>query len=226
MWVFCCGMLRSASTLQFQITTQLIGDRALGQSVGWIDFKRFPEVRRSVGETGFKVIKVHVCTEAMAAEFQAGNAIGIYAYRDIRDAYASYMQQRQKPFEYLWQEGFVETCLDNYARWTRLPKVLVSEYESIVQDLPTEVSRIAQHLKISVTPEECNALALAYSPTAQHQRMQTFREKLLQASLAPNDHRELVDYHDEASLLHINHLELWQSRTLASRAVPLPNPTD
>lgn len=45
MWVFCCGMFRSASTLQFQITTRLVKDAGIGQQVGWIDANRFWEVR-------------------------------------------------------------------------------------------------------------------------------------------------------------------------------------
>ncbi len=34
MSVFCCGMYRSASTLQFQLTTNLIKDAGRGQQVG------------------------------------------------------------------------------------------------------------------------------------------------------------------------------------------------
>lgn len=37
MWVFCGGMLRSASTLQFQITSRLVTEAGIGQQIGWID---------------------------------------------------------------------------------------------------------------------------------------------------------------------------------------------
>ncbi|NJL21300.1 MAG: hypothetical protein HC895_11515 [Leptolyngbyaceae cyanobacterium SM1_3_5] len=113
MWVFCCGMFRSASTLQFQITSQLVQESGTGIQVGWIDAKRFAEVRSSYPDAGYKVIKVHLCPAAIQAEFRAGNALGIYIHRDIRDAYASMMKQRQKSFDFLWNEGFLDTCLES-----------------------------------------------------------------------------------------------------------------
>ncbi|MDX2215822.1 MAG: hypothetical protein SFY66_21340 [Oculatellaceae cyanobacterium bins.114] len=38
-------------------------------------------------------------------------------------------------------------------------------------------------------------------------RVNPFRERLLQMLLSPNDHRQIVDYHDEATLLHMNHID-------------------
>jgi hypothetical protein len=208
MWVFCCGMYRSASTLQFQITTRLVKDANLGQQVGWIDAKRFVETREQYNSiNGFQVIKVHICTDAIAAEFAQGNAIGIYISRDIRDVYASYLKQRQKPFDYLWQEGFVEECLENYKTWTHLPNVLVSQYEDVMADLPNEVQRIAQHLNISIDWSQCQNIAAEYGISQQQQRIQQFKEELLKTSLNPQDQREIVDHYDEKTLLHINHID-------------------
>lgn len=207
MWIFCCGMYRSASTLQFQITTRLVKDTCTGQAIGWIDANRFSEVRDAYADQeGFKVIKVHRCTNSIASEFTQGNALGIYTFRDIRDVYASYMKQRVKPFDYLWREGFVESCLANYQRWTRLPNVLVSKYENITTNLAEEVYRIAQHLGLSIEAEQYEAIAADYSVEIQQQRISQFRHRLLQMQLASNDHREIVDYHDEESLLHMNHI--------------------
>lgn len=226
MWVFCCGMYRSASTLQFQITTRLIKDAKVGQSIGWIDAKRFNETRDQYNHVhALQVIKVHICTDAIAAEFAKGQAIGIYISRDIRDVYASYLKQRQKPFDYLWQEGFVEECLENYKIWTRLPHMLVSRYEDVVADLPNEVHRIAQHLQIAIDQTQCQQIAAEYDIPLQQRRMQHFKEKLLQSSLHPHDHRNIVDYHDEETLLHINHIDSgktgrWQN-DLSDREVNL-----
>lgn len=201
-------MFRSASTLQFQITSRLVEDAGIGQSIGWIDANRFSETRDAwVGKAGLKVIKVHVCTDPIQAEFLRGTAIGIYIYRDIRDVFASYLKQRQKSFSYLIQEGFIETCLDNYKIWTSLPNVLVSRYVDVIQDLPGEVCRIAHHLGIPISATTCETIAADYQLELQQKRIQKFREELLSNPLNPNDHRDLVDYHDEKSLLHINHID-------------------
>lgn len=148
-------MYRSASTLQFQIATRLVQDAGIGQQVGWIDAKRFSEVRDSYTTySDFKVIKVHLYTDLMISEFRQNNALGIYTFRDIRDVYASYMKQQQKSFDYFWNAGLIEDCLDNYKKWTSLPNMLVSTYEKIIEDLPKEVQRIAEHLNIQIEPSQ------------------------------------------------------------------------
>lgn len=215
MWVFCCGMYRSASTLQFQITTRVIKDAGRGQQVGWIDANRFLEVRDSYANyTGLKVVKVHRFTEPIGWEFTQNKAMGIYTFRDMRDIYASMMQQQQKSFTDIWNwqgRDFIETCLENYKKWTELPEVIISNYEEILQNIPREVKRIAQHLNIDIHLSECQKIAADYSLEMQQERIKQFRDKLLQMQRHPDDHREIVDYHDEDSLLHMNHIDAVKS---------------
>lgn len=232
MWVFCCGMYRSASTLQFQITSQLVKEANIGQQIGWIDAKRFAETQTIYAHApGWQVIKVHLCTDAIATEFIKGNAIGIYISRDIRDVFVSYLKQRQKPFDYLWQVGFIEECLENYKIWTNLPVVLISKYEEVMHNLTHEVQRIAQHLNLEVSPTRCQEIATAYDISQQKQRIAQFKQKLLQTTLNPNDHREMVDYHDEETLLHINHIDSakagrWQDDLSASEVALIEHKVD
>ena len=40
MWIFCCGMERSGSTVQFQISAQLVEDAGLGKRVEWVKAER------------------------------------------------------------------------------------------------------------------------------------------------------------------------------------------
>lgn len=208
MWVFCGGMFRSASTLQFQITARLVTEAGSGQPIGWIDAERFAETRQQyTDQSGLKIIKVHVCPEPIQAEFWQNNALGLYISRDIRDVFASYLKQRHKSFEFLWQEDFLATCLDSYEVWTTLPNMLISTYQQVMDNLPREVNRIAQHLGIDISPAECQAIAADYSLESQQQRVQRFRKQLTQTKLNPDDHRELVDYHDDQTLLHINHID-------------------
>jgi Sulfotransferase domain len=207
MWIFCCGMFRSASTLQFQITARLVKEAGIGQQVGWIDWKQFSAIQHSyANEPGLKVMKVHVCSEAIAQEFLNHQAKGIYIFRDVRDVYASYLKQREKSFNFLWNEGFLETCLDNYQEWTTLPNVLVSQYEKVIQDIPTEVKRISEHLEMQLTPNLCQQIAADYRLDRQQKRIEKFRNQLLQTAVSQDQDRQIVDYYDEDSLLHINHI--------------------
>jgi hypothetical protein len=117
------------------------------------------------------------------------------------------MKQRQKSFDFLWEEGFLDTCLASYQSWTQLPNVFVSRYADVMSDLAHEVRRIADHLRLPITEERSLAIAADYDLDAQQQRIAQFRRQLLQTPVNPDDHCEMVDYHDEESLLHMNHID-------------------
>jgi vacuolar-type H+-ATPase subunit I/STV1 len=64
-------------------------------------------------------------------------------------------------------------------------------------------------------------IAASYTIAAQTARIEQFKSELLKLERSPNDHRELVDYHDESSLLHMNHIDVvkagrWQSELSAT----------
>jgi hypothetical protein len=219
MWIFCCGMQRSGSTLQFQIAARLVEDSGLGRRVEWVPPEKFPELRaRYADEPGWKVFEHHVCTPAMAEEFERGNAVGIYSYRDLRDVFVSNMKKFSVSFDDLWSGGFLDKSLGNYRRWTALPRVLVSRYETIIADPATEVRRIAEHLALPLDEERCRRIAQEYSVESQRKRIAGFDQDSLRDGVAGARY-------DPSSMLHVNHLQGgivgdWKSR-LKRREVAL-----
>jgi hypothetical protein len=202
MWIFCCGMMRAGSTLQFQITAQLIEEAGRGKRVEWTPPEHFPEVREQYANySGWKVFKAHILTKPMRAEFELKNALGVYVFRDIRDVMVSAMRKQAKSFEQLWQENYVDVCLRNFKRWTRLPGVLVSKYEEITTDLPTEVSRIAAHLGISLSYTACERIAAEYTMARQRERIELFCR-----ALSPEQQSAQGPIFDPVTLLHTNHI--------------------
>lgn len=220
MWVFCCGMQRSGSTLQFQIAARLVEEAALGRRVEWVEPRKFPELRAKYANLdGWKVFKNHVCTDEMAAEFARGDAVGIYSYRDLRDVFVSNMSKYSSRFDQFWYAGFLEATLQNYQRWTRLPRVLVSRYEAMVADVPSEVGRIASHLGLSLDAEACRRIASEYSMERQKERIERFSQggELVQGYAGAR--------YDPESMLHTDHIQGgrvggWQGR-LSLREVAL-----
>lgn len=201
MWVFCCGMQRSGSTLQFQIAARLVEQAGLGKRVEWVEPDRFPELRERYAEVpGLKVFKNHVCTDEMAAEFARGNAVGIYSYRDPRDVFVSNIKKYASSFEQLWCGGFLETSLWNYRRWTRLPRVLVSRYETMIGDPAAEVQRIAAHLGIALDAQTRLRIAGEYSMEKQRQRIAGFAAGTLKDGYAGARY-------DPESMLHADHIQ-------------------
>lgn len=201
MWIFCCGMQRSGSTLQFQITAQLVEEAELGTRVEWVRAEHFPELRQKyAGYPGWKVLKHHMCTEEMTAEFRRHNASGVYIFRDLRDVCVSTMRKYSMSFEHLWDSGFLANCLRQCQLWTSLPRMLVSRYEDVVRDTPREVERIATHLGVTLAPQRYVQIASEYAVTRQLQRIEDAqRAGRLQQGFAD----VLYDPHTN---LHTNHI--------------------
>jgi len=194
-------MQRSGSTLQFQIAARLVEEAGLGRRVEWVEPLKFPELRAKYADVpGMKVFKNHVCTDAMAAEFDRG-AVGLYSYRDLRDVFVSNMTKYASRFDQFWYAGFLDVTLRNDRRWTGLPRVLVSRYESMVSDLPAEVARIAAHLGIPLDADACLKIADEHSVEKQKRRIErSVEDGALKQGYAGARY-------DPQSMLHTDHLQ-------------------
>ncbi|MCG3119032.1 MAG: hypothetical protein ALAOOOJD_01360 [bacterium] len=201
MWIFCCGMQRSGSTLQFQITARLVEEAGVGKRVEWVKAGQFETLRqRYAAEEGWKVIKTHACSEKMVEEFGRKNAMGVYCYRDLRDAFVSSMRKHDLDFEQLWKAEFLQTCLRQFHKWTVLPRVLISKYETMMADIPGEVARIATHLGLDADAEKCRQIAADYSLERQKARIE---EAKTNGKLQRAYGNALYDPHTQ---LHANHI--------------------
>jgi len=204
MWIFCGGMPRSGSTVQFQLTAHLVEDARRGARIEWTRPEEFPRVRDGhAARHDWKVFKSHTCTDEMLAEFQTHNAMGVYVFRDVRDVMLSRMRKSGASFETLWQAGFLDRVLNSFDRWTHLEAVLVSRYEEMVTDMAREVRRIAAHLGLSISPEQGERLASEYTVARQ-------RERIRQAAATSRlQHIARVTY-DPVSNLHLDHIRSGQ----------------
>ncbi len=202
MWIVCCGMKRSGSTLQYQLAAHLVEGAGLGARVGWTE-KFADAVALTAGTRAWKVYKNHNYSEEIAAQFRAGQAKGIYVYRDVRDVFVSFMHKQDAPFERLWQRDILHELVENDAKWTALPDMLVSRYEEMSQDIAAEVGRIAAHLGIPVSHDEAGAIAGEYNVELQKARTDQFKDpKSLSSKITFDPH----------SLLHDNHISKTQGQ--------------
>jgi FkbM family methyltransferase len=96
----------------------------------------------------------------------------------------------------------LEDCLEEYERWTALPNVLVMKYEEMSSDQASAVARIARHLGLALSDEECLEISGEYALDAQRDRVKELRKKL-------EEEGESGGF-DPDSLLHHNHLRSGQ----------------
>jgi len=193
MIVICCGMMRSASTLQYQIVVELGQRLASVEPLGYILPEQFSEiVTKNRSRSGFVVLKSHAFLEESRELLRHNDALGIYAYRDIRDVIVSLMRMQGVSFNKLGT-GILYVLLEQYVVWTSQHNVLVSQYEGIVNDTTAEVLRIANHMQLSCTHDLAEEIAQKFS--LEHQRRRQFRLK---------EDQEFDN--DRDSLLHTNHI--------------------
>lgn len=199
--------------MQFQIVCRLVEEAGIGGHIAALtaepmvdgDLKskvldRFPDLlERHDSDPGWKVFKSHSCSPSMSALFAAGQAVGVYSFRDLRDAVVSAARMRQAPrlLSERWRlERFVETTLESCRAWTRLPRVLETKYEEMVLDLPGEVQRIAGHLGLSPGRETCERIASDLTLEKQRRRTEESRKKWPSSGA----------FFDPDTLLHTEHI--------------------
>jgi hypothetical protein len=207
MWIFCCGMIRSGSTVQYQLASELVESRGLGRRIEYAPEAEFSRVfEKYDAESGFKVFKSHICTPEIRELFASGRASGIYSYRDIRDVTVSSIRKFEMSFDDLLGKRWLDQAIDDFHLWNQLPRMLISRYETMVDDLAGEASRIAAHLNITLADGEALELAGRYSLEKQKERVTAIAEKFRGGG-------QMFDGH---SLLHHNHIrsgarELWKT---------------
>ena len=199
MWVFCGGMRRAGSTLQFQIVAHIVEMAQLGVRVPFVPPKEFPRLQvKHAKQTRYKVFKTHCCSDAVASELEEGNALGFYSYRDIRDVIVSSAYKSGTTVDCLLERPLVDELIEQHRLWTGQPRVLVCRYEDMMVDLPTEVARIANHLEVNLSTGESEQIAGLYGLEKQKVRISALVEQLEQEGRQ--------DGFDQTSLLHANHI--------------------
>lgn len=174
MLVVCCGMLRSGSTLQYQLACSLVEATGRGRGLGWIGNGVF----RELDEPGaLHVVKVHSPEQldGIEAALRSGEARYIYSYRDLRDVAISIQNKWNRSFRQILRACYVEYILDAYEDWMALPGGYVSRYEIFVENPSAEARAIAAHLELSLPEAEIDTLAENYTIEAQKERMSELR---------------------------------------------------
>lgn len=206
MWVFCAGMMRSGSTLQYQIATKLVEGAGLGTGVGSCVPGRFRELLdRNDNPARHHVVKCHRYLPTARGRLRRGDARALYIYRDLRDVVVSMMHKENRSFRQMMDAGFVQQLLEDDAIWAGQPNTLVSVYEEVTGDVAAEVERIAAFLRIDVPPSDVARIADEHSLDRQKHRIERYdfgREGVAEGR---------TNLLDPDTLLHHNHLRSGRS---------------
>jgi len=161
MLVVCAGMIRSGSTLQYNLICSLLEKMGSCEKHGTFDagaeWLSVPALTIWAKDSErFHVIKDHGLHSAnirpQEQEMVRDGLVRIcYTYRDVRDVAASAKEFWGAREDRLFQ--MLDQALSIYENLQEIPGVLHQRYEELVGDLPRAVRDIAQFLGCMPTPE-------------------------------------------------------------------------
>ena len=220
MYVLCAGMYRACSTWQYEVITHLLDKHRGGERLGYLTGEEFAARYRS-GEqdAGWSVLKSHEGDRSFARAIGAQRAIAVYAYRDVRDVVFSLMHKRGVSFELLVRQGMIHQIFANDRFWSKQPGVVVQGYEKLVEDPVTGVLELGAHLGLEISREEAVEVAGEYSFQTNRRRTLELVERLQAQGVDLSDPSNL-QYYDQKTLLHWNHLREGRPGNWRTHATP------
>lgn len=159
MLIICNGMLRSGSTLQYNIVTGVFGTVSAVKRAGFLGDFADPAVRTKLDAMkaagGVSVVKTH--EPALDSAFYDSRVRVLFSYRDVRDIAASIRKKWRYPFEKILAD--IETMLAIQRNFESIPNVFFQSYDKLYNDLPGAIADIAAFLEVPLTSEDCSRIA-------------------------------------------------------------------
>ena len=183
--VICGGMYRACSTWQYEVVGHLVerhlgGERLATDGEAYAVASRRSPARSPCRRRTAVVARAQVArwTSLLRPRLSSGQALAVYAYRDIRDVVFSLMHKRGLAFEELLRQGMIHEILINDRFWRAQPRVLIQRDEELVADPVTAVVQLARHLGLGVTRREAAEIADDFSLESNQTRIQALCRRL------------------------------------------------
>jgi hypothetical protein len=224
MVVFCNGMVRSGSTLQYNITRLLVESAGVGMGIREIE-KAYPEghpaIEAFADALEMYVLPTHGLEDRRYAEpdrilelAMQGSIKITYVHRDVRDVVVSLRTKWGMNFEQCVK--LVDGALESYA-WLQPhaeePWVLMQRYDELTGDLAAGARDIALFLEVGLPDEAVAQIADTCSMDKAVQVMKRLRRQIV-VSGAHNANSDGSPLPRDRARLVAGHADPAQSRKL------------
>jgi len=217
MWIFCCGMPRSGSTVQYLLTKEIVENQGVAKIIGFVRKKEFADLyQESFAQYKYIIVKSHRYIPQALPLFESGQAKAVYTYRDMRDVVLSRIKKRSMDFGYDVALRIVRLNLNSYHQWQRVSPILVSRYEEMITDLKQEALRIASFLEIEISDDFAVGLAQKYSLAEQIKRIAN-----IDAQGKNTRQTKIGAYYDQEMQLHSDHIRSGKSEQWKTEMSPM-----
>ncbi|PZT91817.1 MAG: hypothetical protein DI637_01420 [Citromicrobium sp.] len=155
MLLVCCGMPRSASTLQFNLAWQIVEHAKLGTRVEWRPSSEWEgatdEIVKLAESSKYHVVKMHFPPKSIREYAESSDRLHfVYVHRDIRDVIAS--MQIKFAFSITHAISRVRDALETEHWLQNGPKgkVLVQEYQLLLTDLSAAMEQLSSFVSANL----------------------------------------------------------------------------
>lgn len=176
MWVICCGMRRSGSTLLYQLAERLVVDSGHGEAIGATrdygpDYAALMWAQHG-HKAGMLVLKTHEYIDDWGGELARDAAKGLYVYRNLYDVLVSAsMNDPDVKLDDLDSLRYrADWLVAQHRRWITQPNMLIIRYADLVGATAAATVAIGEHLGIRVSQRWAVHLAWAHSVAQQKER--------------------------------------------------------
>jgi len=215
MYICCAGMVRSGSTLQYNIVCEVLEQSDHGLRLGWEHFDKFHLIRQKHIADKYNIFKSHFLTKEMIAAMLDDEASAIcYTYRDIRDVCVSIMQKEDRPFTAVYNSKTLDQAIEQFYVIKESPlRKYIQAYETMLNDLRGEITRVADFFGVNLSEDATTRVADGLSIDAQQDKISRYNEE--GDYVVCDTHRFNPD-----TLLHLNHIRDGKVNKFASVLTP------
>ena len=224
-YIFCLGMYRSSSTWQYEVVSHMAETYRNGVRLGFIEgihFQALPGQEHAPERV--RVLKTHDVHPLFIRELNAGNALPIYSYRDMRDVAFSFMHKAGLTFDEMIEQKFLDKVLANDAYWRAQPRLVCQKYETVITDEIGAVAELSRAIGLDLPVVDLARIAQDYSWDANLRRTREVKERAQAAGLNLDDKAHIFE-HDPHTLLHWNHLREGKRKSWRELATPAQRAT-
>lgn len=180
MLIVCCGMPRSASTLQFNIAWKIVETARIGRKVEWRSAADWDNAGEELSHMALSetmhVIKTHSPPAPIRQLAQTTDCVRfIYVHRDIRDVVVSMKVKfdftLSRAIRRISESIQLERWLAEHSR----SSVLVQDYQTLLVELPEAIEEISRYLGAGLTKEKIARISAELDIRIAYQKSRTKR---------------------------------------------------
>ena len=166
MLVICSGMMRSGSTLQYNLTRETAEASGKGIGEGYFDAYDLESYHKKV-ESWIRDDRIHVLKSHDLPKFildQADNPglFIVYVHRDLRDVARSLIRKFPKAESQLFKD--IDDALDVYRAATRCQNVIMQKFDDLMNNKKKAVQEIASFIGVTLNEDLTDKIMHATSP--------------------------------------------------------------